>query len=1161
MRPTVLWCAISAISVIAASGALRATAADRPAGRLIVKLRPAEACPGCSAAETARSRADPGAQSLRELESRLDVRGMRRLFPSGLGDARTPAPDRLAKARSRLARRAVRMPANEPAPDLAGVFVVELPPGADVERAVAEYAASSAVEWAEPDRLVRADLTPGDPLYPQQWGPVLIGAPLAWDVASGAGTVIAIVDTSVDAGHADLAANLWSNPGEIAGNGIDDDGNGFVDDLVGWDFVAGDATPEDRHGHGTHVAGIAAATAGNATGIAGIAFDARVMAVKGLGDDGYGWVSDLAAAMVYAAENGADVINDSWGGSGIDQVLVDAVGVARALGVVVVAAAGNEASSTDTREPAGIPGVIAVGASSQSDAIAGFSNFGDALSVAAPGVSVLSLRAANATGLGSAGIVQPGYQLLSGTSMAAPHVAGLAAVVLSQAPALGPDQVRWQLELNADQPGYPGYEGEAWNPYFGWGRIDAARAFDPVAVTTRIRPPPNVFHGIAGALTPSVASLGIAFTTLDPVPWTVAAPSWLAPSPAAGSGDDTISLGFDATALLAGSVTGTVEVAAPSAIDGGASLPMTAHVHSDVRAGEASVLTTGAYPLQGLPVVATDGVGSVVVWDDASTPAILLAHLDGAGQPGPPAAIAEGWPPKLAPAVAFDGRSYLVVWFEVEELPNGWLSSIRAMRVAADGTPIDRTPFPIAERKGPITDVLRDPRVAFDGQAYTILWEDWRGRIGETRVPARRVGADGTLHGRRAVQVYPDKGHREHGHVEPAIGCAGGRCLVAWAEFDGETAPDGHYVDKGYGSILVGGAPVSKVAARIMNDAQVVRAVATDGADFVVSAYTRTPCPASGKLQDVPVATRVTAAGVSLDPDPIRLDASTPDCPQSLPWDIAFDGTDYVVPFAVLAPKPAGLLYGYYLFAARLSRAGVVLDDEVEGLLLHEEPRALRASLAATRMESVLAWSERSVDYRDTVKVRRVLRRASAPGYPEAVIGSIGPLVVAEGQPLLRTIAPPAGFDPGTTALTATGLPPGAVFDAPTGAFRWQPDGTEAGLHSGLTFAATSGSQTTAETVSIVVTEALRSLSGRVVLTDGTAVTDVGVQIGGVPGDKPIAFTDRDGRYRLTGLAPRLYSATLDRASKKRYRMLGRTERVAVLGGDVAVPDIVVAPK
>src|SRR6185369_9768044 len=137
------------------------------------------------------------------------------------------------------------------------------------------------------------------------------------------------------------------------------------------------------------------------------------------------------------------------------------------------------------------------------------------------------------------------------------------------------------------------------------------------------------------------------------------------------------------------------------------------------------------------------------------------------------------------------------------------------------------------------------------------------------------------------------------------------------------------------------------------------------------------------------------------------------------------------IPFRVLTPKPPDLAAAYYLFAARLALDGSVRDDETEGLLLHEEPRVYYNSVAATRLESIVAWNERQTNSRDAVKLRRVLHRSDTPGYPSATIGAIGPLAVAEGQDLLRTIQAPAGFDPGTTALSATGLPAGATFDAP----------------------------------------------------------------------------------------------------------------------------------
>ena len=1156
MRSTLAPCVISAAIALTCVGSAIAESAP---GRVIVKYRDLNACAECLVARHAAFAPYVGDASLDQLQARLGVRGARPVFPHGTRRGRAVHADRLAAVRARFPGRAARAPATAREPDLSEVYVLELAADVDVEQAAADLAANPHVAWAHPDRRVHVDFTPNDPLFAQQWGPTRIAAPLAWDTANGAGTVIAVVDTGVDRTHPDLAANMWANPGEIAANGIDDDGNGFVDDVVGWDFVSNDASPDDHHGHGTHVSGIAAARTNNALGIAGLAFGARVMAVKGLGDDGSGWISDLAAAIVYAAENGADVINNSWGGGGLDQVLVDAVDTARALGAVVVAAAGNSAGAVDSFEPARIPGVIAVGATDQTDAIASFSNFGDALSVAAPGVSVLSSRPQNATGIGSNNVVQQIYQSLSGTSMASPHVAGLAAVLLSAMPALTVEQVRWQLELNADQPGFPGFEGQPWNPHFGWGRINAAHVFDPVPVTTRLSDVPPLFHGIVGATTPAALSLAVVFTTIDPVAWSVTAPPWLLPSMPTGNGSATITFDLDATTLTPGALSGSIDVSAASAVDGGGSKPVTAYLHRDERAGPVSIVTADTPTLQGIAEIASDGVGSLITWEELPIGAVKVAHLDGGGTLTPAAVATQAFPYKFAPVLAFDGRNYLIVWYEVTDTGSGWYSSVDAMRVAADGTPVDATPFLIADRKSSYDEVLRDPTVAFDGQAYLVVWEDLRATL--TRVQTRVVGTDGSLRGKKAVQIYPDKGGRTPQKVDPSVGCVNGRCLVAWNEFDGETAPDGHYIDKAYGMILQHGVASSQTATRVSGDLQTVRRIASDGTNFLITGFTRVRCP-SGALQDVPVAGRVTTAGVPLDLAPIRLDHSTPDCPQSFAWDIAFDGTNYVIPFTVLAPTPPpGFDFGYYLFTARLSPGGTVLDDEVPGLLLHEQPTIARASLAATKLESIAVWSEHTTNTRDTVKLRHVLRHADAPDYPAATIGQIGALAIGEEQDLLRTIVAPAGFDPGTTTLAATGLPPGAIFDAPTGAFRWRPYGTEAGSYPGVTFTATSGAQVASETVTVTVGEAVRALSGRVRLANGTPVTDARLQISGVPHEKPVAFTDRDGRYRLTGLAPKSYAVKLDSLSKKRYRVLGPIAKAALASGDAVLADIVVAPK
>jgi subtilisin family serine protease len=290
--------------------------------------------------------------------------------------------------------------------------VVEVEHGS-VEAAVDRLNADPRVEYAEPDRVWKAMApAPSDPLFGQLWAldPALggkhIGLLDAWDTTRGKGQVVAVVDTGVALDHEDLKPNLWSNAGESA-NGIDDDGNGAVDDIHGADFVhrpgfddppSGD--PDDSHGHGTHVAATIAAVANNNKGVAGVAPAAEIMAVKVLDDNGGGFTSDIADGITYAAHEGADVINLSLGGPDGSQTTDQAITKAVASGVVVVAAAGNGGDDgvgdNNDVTPAypcafDIPGLVCVAAHGQNGALASFSNFGaTSVDLAAPGVGIAS---------------------------------------------------------------------------------------------------------------------------------------------------------------------------------------------------------------------------------------------------------------------------------------------------------------------------------------------------------------------------------------------------------------------------------------------------------------------------------------------------------------------------------------------------------------------------------------------------------------------------------------------------------------------------------------------------------------------------------------------------------------------------------------------------
>ncbi|MDZ7960340.1 MAG: S8 family serine peptidase [Aulosira sp. DedQUE10] len=268
----------------------------------------------------------------------------------------------------------------------------------------------------------------------ENWGDDLVKAPEAWARGyTGQGVVVAVVDTGVDYNHVDLRNNIWTNTKEIAGNGIDDDGDGYIDDVHGWNFVENSNEVIDKNGHGTHVSGTIAGE-NNGLGVTGVAYDAKIMPVKVLNDSGSGSVSSIANGIYYAVNQGADVINLSLGSDFPNSTLASAIEYASKKGVVVVMAAGNNGLPIIS-----YPGSyadqwgLAVGAVDQNNNIADFSN--------QPGISQLAYVTAPGVNIYSS---LPGdqYGYYSGTSMATPHVAGVVALMLSANPLLTDAQVR-----------------------------------------------------------------------------------------------------------------------------------------------------------------------------------------------------------------------------------------------------------------------------------------------------------------------------------------------------------------------------------------------------------------------------------------------------------------------------------------------------------------------------------------------------------------------------------------------------------------------------------------------------------------------------------------------------------------------------------------------
>jgi subtilisin family serine protease len=297
---------------------------------------------------------------------------------------------------------------------------LKLPKDMTVEEGLDLYRADPDVEYAEPNyyRYARATM-PDDAEFGELWGlhntgqqvngtsgtaDADIDAPEAWDITAGSSEVIiAVIDSGVDYNHPDLYDNIWINPDEIGANGTDEDGNGYVDDTTGWDFVDNDNDPMDPGEHGTHVAGTIAAKGNNAMGISGVCWTARIMPLRFLNGFGSGSTSDEISAIEYAIEKGAHIINASYGSSYSSQAEYDAISAANDAGILFVAAAGNDGTDNDSfleHYPSSytLDNIIAVAATNQDDTLASFSNYGaTSVDVAAPGMNIYSCRPSRQT--------------------------------------------------------------------------------------------------------------------------------------------------------------------------------------------------------------------------------------------------------------------------------------------------------------------------------------------------------------------------------------------------------------------------------------------------------------------------------------------------------------------------------------------------------------------------------------------------------------------------------------------------------------------------------------------------------------------------------------------------------------------------------------------
>lgn len=353
------------------------------------------------------------------------------------------------------------------------------------------------VAGIEPDFAIRPTAVPDDPSFTDQWGLRNTGqsggsrggdiaAVAAWDVTTGSrSVVVAVIDSGFDYTHPDLAANAWRNPGEVPGDGLDNDGNGFVDDVHGWDFANDDADPMDDDGHGTHVAGTIGAVGDNGVGVTGVSWQVSIMGLKFLDAEGSGSISDAIAAISYATrmrrEFGVNVVatNNSWGGADRSLALRAAIAEGRAAGILFVTAAGNDGVNGDRRAnyPANedLDAVIAVTATNRSNRLPAFATYGPVhVDLAAPGAAIRST------------IPGGGYATFSGTSMAAPHVTGTIALLATANPAASATAIRGAI-LSTTRP----LAALAGKTVTG-GLLDAAAAVRAIRGDVPPPPPPPV---------------------------------------------------------------------------------------------------------------------------------------------------------------------------------------------------------------------------------------------------------------------------------------------------------------------------------------------------------------------------------------------------------------------------------------------------------------------------------------------------------------------------------------------------------------------------------------------------------------------------------------------------------------------------------------------
>ncbi|MBI4649966.1 S8 family serine peptidase, partial [Candidatus Desantisbacteria bacterium] len=400
--------------------------------------------------------------SLSTLNKKYKVKKIVPLFKSLKTSSKIINSEEKAKEiKNKFAKRSHRQLKLDKVPKLEHIYTLSLDKEIDVKNAALEYSKDPNIEYAEPNYIYYAEYIPNDPSYASQWAHPKIKSESGWDITLGdQSVIIAMVDTGADYNHQDLSGNIWMNFDEISGNSTDDDGNGYIDDIRGWDFYNNDNSPLDDNGHGTHTSGIAAAIGNNSVGVTGIAPGCKIMILKAGSSSGSFSIINCVKAIEYAANNGADIISNSWGGSSFSYSVNSAFEYANSLGAISIASAGNE-NSDGPHYPSGYDKVLCVAATSSNDSRASFSNYGADVDVSAPGVNILSTLTSNR------------YGNMSGTSMSTPFVSGLAGLILSKYPTLTNENIKFIIKNKVDEFGV---DLPVPDKFIGKGRINVLKA-------------------------------------------------------------------------------------------------------------------------------------------------------------------------------------------------------------------------------------------------------------------------------------------------------------------------------------------------------------------------------------------------------------------------------------------------------------------------------------------------------------------------------------------------------------------------------------------------------------------------------------------------------------------------------------------------------------